>query len=110
MASSAPALISAAEWERAGGERQDAYDRTAAGEFLPCQSCMDFRDELERATSKLAKVHALLRVLRRIEARPGRPEGLDDSPMELALIAHAVALATVRARIDLYLQATGTRL
>jgi hypothetical protein len=97
-----------ANWERAADE--DAFDRTPASEFLPCQSCMDFRAELERLTAQLAKAHALLRLLRRIEARPGKPDGLDDDPMTLALIAHAVAIATMKARIDLYLQATGQRL
>jgi hypothetical protein len=102
--------VSIPDWEAAGGERRDQYDLTAAAEFLPCQSCMDFRTELEQANTRLAKAHALLRLLRRSEVKPQKQEGLEDDPLTLALIAHVVLIATLKARIDLYLQATGTRL
>lgn len=110
MSAAGVSLLNDRDWERAGGERRDALDRTAAAEFLPCQSCMDIRAELEQVNARLAKAHALLRVLRRAEAKPQKQEGLDDDPLTLALIAHVVLIATLKARIDLYLQSTGTRL
>ena len=89
--------ISITDWEKAGG----APD---------CQSCLDYRAELELMNMRLAKVHALLRAVRAIEPKPDKPSGLDDDATELLVIAHAAALAKIKTRIDLYLAATGARL
>ena len=80
-----------------------------AGRFAcAMRECADNRENAERLQLQLAKANALLRLLRRIEPKPARAEGIDDEPADLAIIGHAVALATIRARIDLYFAAART--
>jgi hypothetical protein len=63
-------------------------------------------EEVAKLTIKLARANALLKIIRRVDPKPSRPENaLDDDPNELAVIGYAAAIATIRARIDLYLQA-----
>ena len=62
----------------------------------PCESCDALRIELARA-------HALLRTIRRLESKPSKRETIEDSPETLEAVGHAVFVATIRARIDLYL-------
>lgn len=91
-------LADAREQSLAAGERlaEDAADSTAE---CSCGSA----DEVARLTVKLAKVHMLLKAIRRVTPRPARAESADDEPLELAVIGHAAAIATIHARIDLYL-------
>lgn len=62
----------------------------------PCADC-------EAAHAELARARALLRTIRRLESKPAKPDGLEDSPADLAVIGNAILLATIHARIDLYL-------
>ena len=88
-------------------DANDAFDTFPAGRFA-CAECADNRENAERLQLQLAKANSLLRLLRRIEPKPARAEGIDDDPADLAIIGHAVALATIRARIDLYFAAART--
>ncbi len=88
--------MSAAALSPLPGWDEDRYEGTDAGEPGPCPDC-------QAAAADLAKARALLRTIRRLEARPAKPDGLEDSPADLAVIGNAVLLATIHARIDLYL-------
>lgn len=59
--------------------------------------------EVERLTIKLAKANMLLKAIQRIEPKPAKREHADEDANELAVIGFAAAIATIRARIDLYL-------
>lgn len=59
--------------------------------------------EVERLTIRLAKANMLLKAIRRVEPKPARAESADEDANELAVIGHAAAIATIRARIDLYM-------
>jgi hypothetical protein len=91
-------LADAREQSLAAGERlaEDAADAAA-------DCCCGSADEVAKLTVKLAKVHMLLKAIRRVTPRPARAESADDEPLELAVIGHAAAIATIHARIDLYL-------
>lgn len=91
----------------------DAYDltpaRALAGRFA-CAECAKNRDdadrletELDLAQAQLAKAHALLKILGRVQQRPAAREA-DETPHELALIGFASAFATIKARIEIYFQ------
>jgi hypothetical protein len=82
------------DWdESAGSSRFPLHDDQRTPEA--CEECAD-------SAAKLARAHALLRAIRRMDAKPSKPNGLDDDPLELAVIAAAVLQATINARIDLY--------
>lgn len=99
-ANPAPAI---ALLERAPEHDTEADWRDSA-DAARCGECSGAIRETAELRAQLAKCHALLRTLRRLEPKPARAEGLDDDPEALAAIAHAVYLASVRARIDHYLQ------
>jgi hypothetical protein len=80
------------------------WDR--AGNAPACDSCIDYRAELERVNAKLAKANEVLRLIRRLEAKPEKPEGVLDDPAECIAIGYAMWRAKIHARIDLYLAAT----
>ena len=73
-------------------------------DFTACEDCAGHLREAAELRARLAKAWALLRTLRRLEPRPVKAEGLDDDPEALAAISAAVYVATVRARIDHFLQ------
>jgi hypothetical protein len=79
----------------------DTEDAAGAGRFA-CGLCAENRDAAEHAAVQLARAHALLRTLRRMEPKPVKAEGPDDEPKALGAIAQAVYIATLRTRIDLY--------
>jgi hypothetical protein len=90
--------VTITDWEALG-----AFPARAAGpddtNDAPCGTC-------EAMRADLAKAHALLKLLRRLEPKPVRSEGPEDSAADLAVISHSVYVATLRARIDLYLERT----
>lgn len=96
------------DWNDLADAREQSL---AAGERLAEDAAEDHSnecscggaDEVAKLTVKLAKVHMLLKAIRRVTPRPARAESADDEPLELAVIGHAAAIATIHARIDLYL-------
>jgi hypothetical protein len=66
-----------------------------------CEACVETQ-------AKLARAHQLLRAIARVEPKPAKAEMLDD-PADSVVIGYVVALATIRARVELYLRSTGAR-
>jgi len=91
------------EWNDLADAREQSL--AAAEEEHSNECSCGSAEEVARLTVKLAKVHMLLKAIRRVEPRPAKADSADDDPLELAVIGHAAAIATIRARIDLYLQA-----
>jgi hypothetical protein len=75
-----------------------------------CGSCSETRAEADELRAKLAKAHALLRSIHRMEPKPLKRESLDEEPGDLEVIAHAIYVAHVRARIGCFLIAQGAKL
>jgi hypothetical protein len=64
----------------------------------------ELREENATIAARLAKVHQVLRAIRKLEPKPQRCEGFDDSAADNLVIAYAQTHAAIKARIDLYLQ------
>jgi hypothetical protein len=96
------------------GYPDELEDATAEALILgrfACGMCAENRDaaermeaEVNRLNAQLAKSHALLRLIARTEQRPAKREG-DEDARELALVGFAMALAAIKARIEIYFQA-----
>ena len=69
----------------------DEFD-TAVGRFA-CSECADNRDAAELTAAQIEKAHALLRLIRRAEVKPMKPEGLEDDATAQALLGHISAMA-----------------
>jgi hypothetical protein len=87
--------LSAVDWDHAQGSAPE------------CDRCRDARAELDRAVIGLAKANHVLRLIRRIELRAEKPDGIEDDPIQLTVIGYASQIARIHARIDLYLAARG---
>ena len=71
--------------------------RTNDGPEAACEMCEALRGELARAT-------LLLKTIARMEAKPAKRETMEDDAAMLEAVGHAVFVAAIRARIDLYLK------
>jgi hypothetical protein len=84
-----------------------AWDESAEGRFpmhddseiysedAPCQACSELRAELARARQ-------LLKSIAKVEAKAAKAELLEDAT-EALVVGQAMALAGIRARIELFL-------
>jgi hypothetical protein len=67
------------------------------GPDAACESCDQLRAELARAT-------LLLKTIQRMESKPSKRETMEDDAATLEAVGHAVFVAAVRARIELFLK------
>ena len=77
-------------WDALSGRDDERPERD-------CDECGTLLLALERAK-------ALLRTIRRMEARPAKRETPDDTPAMLEAVGHASYCAQIRTRIDLFLE------
>jgi predicted methyltransferase len=87
--------MSLAEFDRSAYIPEDEDEQD---DGRTCETCAGLRTEL-------AKAKSLLKTIRRLEARPAKRENVDDDPATLEAVGHAVFVAQIRARIDLFLNA-----
>jgi hypothetical protein len=84
----------ATDWERLGAFPQHDEEPEAEAH---CDECLTLSTALENA-------RALLRTIRRMEAKPAKRETPDDTPATLQAVGHASYVAAVHTRIDLFLE------
>lgn len=82
------------DWERISGAFPQ-HDEEPDAE-AHCDECLTL-------SIALAKAKALLRTIRRMDAKPAKRETPDDSPATLQAVGHAAFVAQIRTRIDLFL-------